>query len=284
MTIERIKWENTEVIQDGDKAWYTNPEVDVSVSTNGEVKSLRSGKLLKMNGLGQFSVMFSGNVSTHPVAFETLLGRMLGIVKPTPRSKIFTEGPEGWVKGNIFCVCKGVKSAPEVKFFGSAQPQAQSKTTAEKSQEVVEDKTVQEVTAGEGLFSFHKGGSVWVTEDFAEFPTKELADWHQNTVDKGKNNASIVLSYNGGYALAQEIYSQDVIYRGEKPYQHFVDVMNNNNGVVEKKSETYCKFDKEGLRSFGVDPEKKYTIAQAGKIEYLILAIESLENQLKEVL
>lgn len=281
MTIERIKWENTTVIQDSGKVWYKNPEVDVTVSTKGEVKSLRSGKLLKMNGLGQYSVTFSGNVNTHPVVFETLLGLMLGIVKPTPRSKIFTEGPEGWVKGNIFCVCKGVKTEPEVKFFNGAQPQ--EKPVVEKAQDqVAED--IQKVTANEGLFSFHEGGSVWVTEDYAEFPTKELADWHQNTVDKGKNNASIVLSYNGGYALAQEIYSQDVIYHGEKPYQHFVDVMNNNNGVVEKTSETYCKFDKEGLRSFGVDPEKKYTIAQAGKIEYLILAIESLENQLKEAL
>lgn len=73
----------------------------------------------------------------------------------------------------------------------------------------------------------------FVTEDGAEFPTKYLADWHQEKVDKGKTNAEIVLSYKGGWSLAEKIYLQEVNYGDNpKPYENFRDIFDQDLGVV----------------------------------------------------
>ena len=94
------------------------------------------------------------------------------------------------------------------------------------------------------FYTVYEAKNEHTTEDGAVFPTKELAQWHQEKVSKGKGNAQVVLDYNGGFVLAEQIYFQEVIYNKEKPYTNFVDVLNNNQGVVSNVQEEHCKFDK----------------------------------------
>lgn len=82
----------------------------------------------------------------------------------------------------------------------------------------------------------------YVTEDGAVFPTKELADWHQENVAEAKNLAQVVLDYNGGYQLAEKVFQEKVKYNKVKPYEHFRDVMDANDGVVERDSKEVVKF------------------------------------------
>lgn len=88
----------------------------------------------------------------------------------------------------------------------------------------------------------HTSESKFITEDFAEFPTLDLANWHQSNIDKGKANAEIVMKYNGGWACAEEVYLQSVSYRDGKPYEHFRYVMENDNGVQEVNGESTYSF------------------------------------------
>lgn len=93
-------------------------------------------------------------------------------------------------------------------------------------------------------YTLYEAKNEHITEDGAIFPTKELAEWHQTNVSKGKGNAQVVLDYNGGFVLAEQIYFQEVVYNKAKPYLHFTDVLNNNKGVVSNVQEEHCKFDK----------------------------------------
>ena len=94
------------------------------------------------------------------------------------------------------------------------------------------------------FYTLYEAKDEHTTEDGAVFPTRELAEWHQNNVSKGKGNAQIVLDYNGGYVLAEQIYLQEVVYNKAKPYTNFIDVLNNNNGIVSNVQEEHYKFDK----------------------------------------
>lgn len=123
----------------------------------------------------------------------------------------------------------------------------------------------------------------YVTEDGAAFPTKELAEWHQENVAEAKNLAQVVLDYNGGYQLAEKVFQEKVKYNKAKPYEHFRDVMDANDGVVERDSKEVVKFNPFTL---GGNPKfahlfsnKQYTQTKADEIiDMLKLAQEVYEN------
>lgn len=153
-------------------------------------------------------------------------------------------------------------------------------------EDVVEKQAVIESTDKIGDFTMYTKKEVvkeYVTEDGAVFPTKELAEWHQSNVEDAKISAQLVLDYNGGYVLAEKIYEEKVKYNKAKPYVHFKDVMENNNGVVEKDSSEVVKFNP---FTIGGDPKfaylfsnKNYTQAKADEIiDMLKLAQEVYEN------
>ena len=99
-------------------------------------------------------------------------------------------------------------------------------------------------TTNKQYYTVYEAKNEHTTEDGAVFPTRELAEWHQNNVSKGKGNAQIVLDYNGGYVLAEQIFLQEVVYNKAKPYTNFIDVLNNNQGIVSVVQDEHCKFDK----------------------------------------
>lgn len=107
-----------------------------------------------------------------------------------------------------------------------------------------EDVSMDINTTNKQYYTLYEAKNEHTTEDGAVFPTKELAEWHQTKVTKGKGNAQVVLDYNGGYVLAEQIYLQEVVYNKAKPYTNFIDVLNNNQGIVSVVQEEHCKFDK----------------------------------------
>ena len=118
-----------------------------------------------------------------------------------------------------------------------------STTLVNKQQSLIETRDID--TAGNKQFyTLYEAKNEHTTEDGAVFPTKELAEWHQTKVTKGKGNAQVVLDYNGGYVLAEQIYLQEVVYNKVKPYTNFIDVLNNNQGIVSVVQDEHCKFDK----------------------------------------
>ncbi len=46
------------------------------------------------------------------------------------------------------------------------------------------------------------------------------------------------------YLFSEQIYLQEVVYNKAKPYTNFIDVLNNNQGVVSVVQEEHYKFDK----------------------------------------
>lgn len=127
----------------------------------------------------------------------------------------------------------------------------------------------------------------YVTEDGAVFPTKELADWHQENVSEAKNLAQVVLDYNGGYQLAEKVFQEKVKYNKAKPYEHFRDVMDNNEGVVEQDSKEVVKFNPFTL---GGDPKfaylfsnKSYTQEKADEIIDMLKHAQEVYEHLEKL-
>ena len=118
-----------------------------------------------------------------------------------------------------------------------------STTLVNKQQSLIETRDI-DTTGNKQFYTLYEAKNEHTTEDGAVFPTKELAEWHQTKVSKGKGNAQVVLDYNGGYVLAEQIYLQEVVYNKVKPYTNFIDVLNNNQGIVSVVQDEHCKFDK----------------------------------------
>lgn len=124
----------------------------------------------------------------------------------------------------------------------------------------------------------------YVTEDGAAFPTKELAEWHQENVAEAKNLAQVVLDYNGGYQLAEKVFQEKVKYNKAKPYEHFRDVMDNNKGVVEQDSKEVVKFNPFTIGGSPVFAylfsEKEYSMEKSKEIVKLLSVADDLFKQL----
>lgn len=131
----------------------------------------------------------------------------------------------------------------------ATQPKSETKQPFEKKstpKQLTLTTDTQEIemnTTNKQYYTIYEAKNEHITEDGAVFPTKELAEWHQEKVSKGKGNAQVVLDYNGGYVLAEQIYFQEVVYNKTKPYTNFIDVLNNNQGIVSNVQEEHCKFD-----------------------------------------
>lgn len=135
----------------------------------------------------------------------------------------------------------------------------------------------------EDLYTTKTQVKEYVTEDFAVFPTRELAEWHQKNVSEAKGYAQVVLDYNGGYMIAEKVFQEKVIYNKAKPYVHFREVMDNNSGVTERVSKEVVQFN-----NFEIGGEPKFAYLFSGKsytqevadeiVDMLTLAREVFEN------
>ena len=238
---------------------WSNPAVNVNINSTGKV--FKDGKLHKgyfdhKNMQVRYYITLSDDICAahNLVSFNSLFSRMVLGVKLGGKTICLKDNKVGYTKDNVsFVGCRlGQKLSLNIR------PQTKSKakqktlqTTQEKATPM--DTTIQDKEAKQ-YYTLYEAKNEHTTEDGAVFPTKELAEWHQTKVTKGKGNAQVVLDYNGGYVLAEQIYLQEVVYNKAKPYTNFIDVLNNNQGIVSVVQEEHCKFDKiegEGFKMLG---------------------------------
>lgn len=263
LSILKTNWEETKAKFVDGVIWYDNPHLSVIVSQHGNVLDRRTGVELKPTQKGMYNIRYSTDWNyMHPVKVSSIMCHILGVVKKHKFESIsLIDQSKGWVHGNI--------ASMPCRFF--------EKNKTEEHESISLDDLP--------LFKVVVKRDLWLTEDGAEFPTEELAKWHQKTVDLGKSNAQIVLDYNGGHVLAEQVFLNSVVYNRPKPYEHFVQIMKNDDGVKHKAGDKFCVFSKSGvLEGISLDKDKQYTAEEANKIVQHVNLIKSLRGQLKEII
>ena len=226
---------------------WSNPNVDVQITSEGKV--LKDGELLqpKDTRYKPYSIYIKSGEKwiAYSAGFNSLYSRMVLGVKLGTKTIKLKDSIKGYLEGNIEVVTlhynartKGVDTKVH-KELSNIKPKAQETPMKDLLDEQINTQAEQKL-----FYTLYEAKDEHTTEDGAVFPTKELAEWHQEKVSKGKGNAQVVLDYNGGYVLAEQIYLQEVVYNKAKPYTNFIDVLNNNQGIVSVVQDEHCKFDK----------------------------------------
>lgn len=231
-----------EVVKDGVKVW-SNPNISVSIDSLGRVFD-EDGQLLTKNKSNTYSVRINtGNKNIGWTAsYTSLFSRIVLGIKLSNRTLRLKDESKGWIEGNV--------DAVSIHGVGASGKVAETKidiNTLEKlsSEKIISDNVDATKDTNNASVVYYKvidAKEEYITEDGGVFPTKELAEWHQEKVSKGKGNAQVVLDYNGGWVLAEQIYLQEVVYRCPKPYKNFKDVMDNVSGVLNKSQKERCVF------------------------------------------
>ena len=226
---------------------WSNPNVDVQITSEGKV--LKDGALLQPKDARYkpYSIYIKSGEKwrAYSAGFNSLYSRMVLGVKLGTKTIKLKDSTKGYLEGNIEVVKTYYNvSTKEVdtkvdNSLSNVVPKAQGTPKKDLLDEQTKTQAEQKL-----FYTLYEAKNEHTTEDGAVFPTKELAEWHQTNVTKGKGNAQVVLDYNGGYVLAEQIYLQEVVYNKAKPYTNFIDVLNNNQGVVSVVQEEHCKFDK----------------------------------------
>ena len=249
---------------------WSNPAVNVQINSKGQV--FKYGELYegfyKVNERVikySLTTLSEGRPFYAHTSFNSIFSRMVLGVKLGAKTIRLKDTKLGYTKDNVsFVSCsQGQKLSRDIKPQTKSQTKQQTLQTSPTTQEKVTpvDTPIQDKEVKQ-YYTVYEAKNEHTTEDGAVFPTKELAEWHQTKVTKGKGNAQVVLDYNGGYVLAEQIYLQEVVYNKAKPYTNFIDVLNNNQGIVSVVQEEHCVFDKLGnehglstvqLNLFGLD-------------------------------
>ena len=234
---------------------WSNPAVDVKINSKGQV--FKYGEIYKgntnssRNGVCYYSINYQCNPKKQAtIPFSSLYSRMVLGVKLGTKTIKLKDKSKGYLISNtdvvkVICNRKTGKTVDYIN--NSVLPKElktkESTTLVNTQQSLIETRDI-DTTGNKQFYTLYEAKNEHTTEDGAVFPTKELAEWHQTKVTKGKGNAQVVLDYNGGYVLAEQIYLQEVVYNKAKPYTNFIDVLNNNQGIVSVVQEEHCKFDK----------------------------------------
>lgn len=226
---------------------WSNPNVDVQITSEGKV--LKDGELLQPKDARYkpypIHIKSGEKWRAYSAGFNSLYSRMVLGVKLGTKTLKLKDSTKGYLEGNIEVVTlhynartKGVDTKVH-KELSNIKPKAQETPMKDLLDEQINTQAEQKL-----FYTLYEAKNEHTTEDGAVFPTKELAEWHQTNVSKGKGNAQVVLDYNGGFVLAEQIYLQEVVYNKAKPYTNFIDVLKNNQGVVSVVQDEHCKFDK----------------------------------------
>lgn len=231
-----------EVVKDGVKVW-SNPNISVSIDSLGRVFD-EDGKVLAKNKSNTYSVRINtGNKNIGWTAsYTSLFSRIVLGIKLSNRTLRLKDESKGWVEDNVDAV-----SIQGVGASGKVAKTIIDINTLKKldSEKIISDNVDSSKATTNTSVVYYKvidAKEEYLTEDGGVFPTKELAEWHQEKVSKGKGNAQVVLDYNGGWVLAEQIYLQEVVYRCSKPYKNFKDIMDNVSGILDKSQKERCVF------------------------------------------
>ena len=223
-----------EVVKDGVKVW-SNPNISVSIDSLGRVFD-QDGKLMNKHKSNTYSVRIntgSKNIGW-TASYTSLFSRMVLGIKLSNRTLRLKDESKGWVEGNV--------DAVSIHGVGASGKVAETKIDLNSLEKIDVSNVNIDKSSAAVYYKVIDAKNEYITEDGGVFPTKELAEWHQEKVSKGKGNAQVVLDYNGGWVLAEQIYLQEVVYRCPKPYNNFKDVMDTTSGILNKSQSEHCVF------------------------------------------
>lgn len=269
MSIRFISAKQTTQKVCGSVTYWENPAVNVVISSKGEVFNKLSGKLCKkgVNGYGikicNEHKLFRTSASFQSLYAAMVLGKPLGGL-----TIVVKDSSKGWEKDNVKVVAKHVLMREKRK-----ANRIKSNVAI-----FVDDNKMHDTpeTEAKKLYTCIDAVDSYRTEDGAIFPTKELAEWHQDKVSKGKGNAQVVLDFNSGYALAEAVFHQEVIYKAGKPYKNFCDVMDCNTGVQKLKGSKKFKFMRGSLFS---DKSLDFLLSKEFESEEEIIKLNKIVNE-----
>lgn len=270
---------------DGDMVYTIEGVDDLYISAQGYILDKGVRKYPKLSN----DTIYIGARRNHlalNISFKSLITMLNGKI-PKGGLVLGVKDPSiGYAPHNLQLINKFNKDVEEFSILEDVGTQHVSEVNHELP--LVESESL---LNAEDLYTVKATSMEYVTEDGAIFPTKDIADWHQENVSEAKGLAQVVLDYNGGYQLAEKVYQEKVKYNKARPYEHFVDVIKNNSGVVERKSKEVVKF-----KSFQIGglphwahlfSDKQYTEEKAKEIVGMLSlaqeVYENLEKMSKEV-
>ena len=223
---------------------WSNPVVKDTINSKGEVFN-KYGKKKAKTVSGCYSLIMVGVKGSYPASFNSIFSRMVLGIKLQGSTLKKKSNTVGYLPENMEVVpLTEINLKRNQKVGQHAKLHQEHLKVAQKQLSLETPKIEMKPNSNKQYYTLYEAKNEHTTEDGAVFPTKELAEWHQTKVTKGKGNAQVVLDYNGGYVLAEQIYLQEVVYNKAKPYTNFIDVLNNNQGIVSVVQEEHCKFDK----------------------------------------
>ncbi len=223
---------------------WSNPCVKDTINSKGEVFS-KFGKKKAKGASGLYCITLLGGKGGIPASFNSIFSRMVLGIKLQGSTLLKKSDDVGYLPENMEVVpLTEINLKRNQKVWQHAKVHQEHLKVAQKQLSLETPEIEMKLNNNNQFYTLYEAKNEHTTEDGAVFPTKELAEWHQEKVSKGKGNAQVVLDYNGGYVLAEQIYLQEVVYNKAKPYTNFIDVLNNNKGVVSNVQEEHCKFDK----------------------------------------
>lgn len=270
---------NVEFINhDGDMVYTIEGVDDLYISAQGYILDKGVRKYPKLSN-DTIYIGAKRGWSALNISFKSLITLMNGKI-PKGGLVLGVKDPSvGYAPHNLQLINKFNKDVEEFSILEDIGTQPISEVKQEQLKLVESESLLN----AEDLYTVKATAMEYVTEDGAVFPTKDIADWHQENVSEAKGLAQVVLDYNGGYQLAEKVYQEKVKYNKARPYEHFKDIFDNDDGVVERKSKEVVKF-----KSFqlGGDPkwahlfsDKQYTEEKAKEIVGMLsLAQEVYEN------
>jgi len=219
------------------------------------------------------------NFNALNIAYKSLITYLNGYIPKGGVMLKLKDEHKGYSPDNIKLVNK---FTGEDESWDVLQKISDSKTNVDESLSN-EDKTVLNPN---DLYTEVVSTTEYVTEDGKVFSSLESAAIHQRQVDLAKDVAQLVLEHQRElYGVAESAYLRLMDYKGNKPYFHFKDVMDNNNGIVERQSKEVVVF-KDFL--LGDSPQfahlfsgKQYTQEKADEIISMLSLAEDVYLNLK---
>lgn len=245
--------ETTSTVDANGITWWENPSLSVKISSNGDVFSKKKKKLVGTDSVNKYAIVikkksgyYYNSYSFASIYSRVVLGLRLGL-----DTIILKDESKGYCKENV----KVVSSASKIAISKKVALNLDKNTIVEKTQQKTKEKFIKcedfnTNHTTEQYYTYYQAKEEYITEDGGVFPSMELAEWHQEKVSKGKGNAQVVLDFNGGWVLAEQIFLQEVVYRCDKPYEHFKDVMESNKGIISNVQKEECVF--ENVKGFSL--------------------------------
>lgn len=275
MSLNFIKPINTIISVTEDEIWYSNPSIDIELSSTGEVRGKVYGTAVTPNYFGYYPLVVSNEQQTfkRAASFNSLFSRIvLGVPLKSGCALRLKTAAKGYVPENV--------ETFHVRNQRVLETQKQPELPILDAAPMIVDQLVTEPLA-EKFYTIIEGTQAFRTEDFVVFPTLSLANWHQDNVSRGKGNAQIVLDYDGGWKLAEAIYHQEVKYKKGLPYENFCDVLANNKGIEDiSEADKVCfKNSRKMFEAKGIDA--KYVKFDLYRLTYSLEEAEEIQEKLE---